>query len=66
MAMIFMIKNSQDSNHTCLAIISLDSALKKDDIFYPQIFKYVEKKVVRHINYNLNDFSFSSDASDKE
>ena len=38
--MIFMIKNSQDSNHTCLAIISLDSALKKDDIFYPQMFKY--------------------------
>ena len=26
-----------DSNHTCLAIISLDSALKKD-YYYPQVF----------------------------
>ena len=38
-----------DSNHTCLAVISLDSALKKDDNYYPQMFlkerKYIEKKV---------------------
>ena len=27
-----------DSNHTCLAVISLDSALKKDDNYYPQVF----------------------------
>ena len=27
-----------DSNHTCLEIISLDSALKKDDNCYPQVF----------------------------
>ena len=27
-----------DSNHTCLAVISLDSALKKDDNYYPQAF----------------------------
>ena len=27
-----------DSNHTCLAVISLDSALKKDENFYQQVF----------------------------
>ena len=27
-----------DSNHTCLAGISLDSALKKDENYYPQVF----------------------------
>ena len=35
-----------DSNHTCLAVMSLDSALKKDDNYYPQVFlkeyKYIE------------------------
>ena len=40
-----------DSNHTCLAVISLDSALKKDGNYYPQFFlkecKYIEKKVVK-------------------
>ena len=60
-----------DSNHTCLAVISLDSALKKREIYYPQVFlkecKYIEKKVVRHINYNLSNFSYSdgSDESDE-
>ena len=59
-----------DLNHTCLAVISLDSALKEDDNYYPQVFlkecKYTEKKVIRHINDNLSDFSYSSDASDKK
>ena len=27
-----------DSNHTCLEVISFDSALKKDDNYYPQVF----------------------------
>ena len=27
-----------DSNHTCLAVMSLDSALKKDDNYYLQVF----------------------------
>ena len=27
-----------DSNHTCLAVISLDSALKKGENFYQQVF----------------------------
>ena len=56
-----------DSNHTCLAVISLDSALNKDGNYYPQAFlkeyKYTEKKVIRHINDNLSDFS-SDDNSD--
>ena len=58
------------SNHTCLAVISLDSALKKDENYYPQVFikecKYIEKKVFRHIHDNLSDFSYSSDESDEE
>ena len=60
-----------DSNHTCLAVISSDSAIKKDDNYYPQGFlkecKHVGKKVIRHINDNLSDF-FSSyfDVCDKE
>ena len=56
-----------DSNHTCLAIISLDSALKKDENYYPQVFlkecKYIEKKVNRHINENLSDISSSGERS---
>ena len=27
-----------DSNHTCLAVISLDSAVIKDGNYYPQVF----------------------------
>ena len=45
-----------DSNHTCLAVISLDSALKKDGNYYLQVFlkdcKYIEKNVFRHIHGN--------------
>ena len=59
-----------DSNHTCLAVIGLDSALKKDGNYYPQAFlkefKYIEKKVVRHIHDSLSDSSYSSDESDEE
>ena len=50
-----------DSNHTCLAVISLDSALKKDESFYLQVFskecKYIMKKVIRYISDNLSDVS---------
>ena len=36
---IFMIKKFQvDSNHICLAVISLDSAPKKDENYYLQVF----------------------------
>ena len=59
-----------DSNHICLAVISLGSALKENDNYYPQVFliecKYFEKKVVRQINDNLSDFSYSSDEPDEE
>ena len=55
-----------DSNHTWVAVISLDSASNKDRSCYSQLFvkkcKYNEKKV---INDNLSDFS-SSDESNKE
>ena len=27
-----------DSNHTCLEVITLDSALKKNDNYYPRVF----------------------------
>ena len=61
-----------DSNYTCLGVIGLDSALKKDDNCYLQVFlkecKYIEKKEVRRIHDNLSDFSYSdySDDSDEE
>ena len=49
--------------------MSLDSALTKDDNYFPQVFlkerKYIEKNVVNNINDNLNDF-FSSYESDEE
>ena len=58
-----------DSNSTYLAVIGLDSALKKDGNYYPQVFlkecKCIEKNVIRHISYNLGDFS-SCDQSDKK
>ena len=51
---IFM-KKQLDSNQIGLAVISLDSALKKDDYYYPQVFlkecKYIEKKVISNQNY---------------
>ena len=59
-----------DSNHTCLAVISLDSSLNKDGNYYPQVFlkecKYIEKKVIRHIFDDLESSSDDSDDSDKE
>ena len=58
-----------DSNQTCLAVISSDFSLQKDENYCPQVHlkecKYIEKKVIRHINDNLSDFS-SSDESDEE
>ena len=56
-----------DLNHIFLAVISLDSVLKKN--YYLQVFlkecKYIEKKVVRNIHDHLSDFCYSSDESDK-
>ena len=61
---ILMIKKfgKVDSDHICLAMISLNSALKKDEHYYQQVFL---KKIVRNIDDNLSDFS-SSDDSDKK
>ena len=53
-----------DSNHTCLAVISWDSALKKDENYFLKECKYIEKKVVRYIHDNLS-YSSSSDQSDE-
>ena len=54
-----------DCNHTSLALISLDSALKRDENSYMQMFlkecKYIEKRIVRHI---IDDLESSSDDSD--
>ena len=58
-----------DFNHTCLAVISLDSVLKKDDNYYLQVLwkkcKYIEKKVVRHIYDNLSYSSSSNETNGK-
>ena len=58
-----------ESNHTCLAVISLDSALKKGWKCFPQVFlkkrKCIQKKVIRHINGDSSKFS-NSDGSDEE
>ena len=55
-------------NHTYLAVITLDSALKKDSSYYPQVFliecKYIEEKVIRHFNENLSDFSHSNESDE--
>ena len=54
-----------DSNHTCLAVISLESPLNKDGNYYSQVFlkecNYLKKKVIRHI---VDDLESSSDDSD--
>ena len=71
---IFMIRKvlKVDSNNTCLAVITLDSALKKGENYYRQMFltgcKCIEKKVIRHINDNLSNFPSPdySDDSDKK
>ena len=60
----------ENSNHTCLAVIILDSVLKIDENYYLQAFlkecQYTEIKIVRHIHDNLSGFSYSSGESDEE
>ena len=46
-----------DSNHSCLAVISLDSTLRKDDNYHLQVFLII----VNNLSY-----SFSSEESDEE
>ena len=60
---IFTIKKFQGwANQTCLAVIDLDSALKKTTIFLHKCFQK-SVNTLRHINDNLSDFSssFSND-----
>ena len=56
-----------DANCTSVAVISLDSALKKDWNYYPQIilkeYKYTEKKIIRNI---IDDLESLSDDFDEE
>ena len=46
-----------DPNHTCLAVIRLDSALNKDKNYYPQVFlkecRYIREKVIRDITDDI-------------
>ena len=48
----------------------LDSALKKDKNCYPQVFlkecTYIKKKVIRHINDTLIDFSSPDYSNDSD
>ena len=59
-----------DSNHTSLSVIRQDSALKKDENYYPQMFlkgcKNIDSKAIRRINDNLSDFSLDDDESDED
>ena len=47
-----------DSNHTCLAVISLDFALNIDGYYYLQVFlkecKYIEKEGKRRVWWRIN------------
>ena len=56
--------SKEDSNHTFLAIIGLDSALDKDKIYYLEVnakCEYIPKIVIRHINKVLRNFSYSDE-----
>ena len=58
-------------NYTLLAVISIDSVLKKDENYYPQVLfkecKYTEKekKVIRHITGDLEVSNDHYDESDE-
>ena len=60
------------SNYTCLAVILIDFILRKEKIYYPQMFlkecKYFEKEkmVNRHITEDLEISSDDLDESDEE
>ena len=58
-----------DSNQISLVVIGLDSAFNKDHNYYLQVFlkecKYIDEKVIRYINDNMTNCSFS-DESDEE
>ena len=47
-------------DYSCLEVIAIDSALKKEENFYPQVFlkefKYTEKEVIRHVTEDIEVF----------
>ena len=58
------------SNHTCLAVITTDSILKKEENYYPQVFlkecKYIRKELIRHNTEDLEIFSGDFDEFNDE
>ena len=54
-----------DSNHTCLAVISLDAVLKKDENYCPQVFlnecKYIKKNIIWNITQDIEMLFSDSD-----
>ena len=54
------------SKHTCLVVISLDSAVKKDERYYRKCFKRMQmhwkrkKIVIQHITEDIESFSSNS------
>ena len=54
-----------DSYHTSLAVITLDCTVRKEENYYLKVFlkeyKDIEKKLIRHINDNLSDISYSDE-----
>ena len=57
--------SKEGTTHTCLAVISLDSSLKKDENYYPQKFLECNKKVIRHIDYESSVFSYYEESDDE-
>ena len=57
-----------DRNHTCLAVVNLNSALNNNN--FPQVFlkecKHIKKKVIRHIIGDVESSSDDFDDSDEE
>ena len=54
-----------DSNHTCLAVISLDSVLKKDGSYYLQVIFLEVQMHWENVIRDIDDLE-SSDDSDEE
>ena len=53
-----------DSNHTCLAVISLDSALKKGINYYFQVF-LMSANTLKKVTWHITDFFGNSSYSDE-
>ena len=59
-----------DSNLTCLAVISLDSALNKDGSYYLQVFlkecKYISKVMIMYITEDIVTFDDSNEPDEEQ